>query len=220
MTPPRPKRIYGGQSHEDRVAERRRAFIDAAIEVIGRQGYRAATVRAICAEAELTDRYFYESFDDTEALLRAAYVELSNRLKEAVSAALAKAGRSLEARTDAGLDAFLDFMRDPRAARIMLMEILGVSGAVTALYLQSSQEFAELLLGATEDLVPGMAADREERRTLGAALVGALVYAAGGWALSGYARPASAVKRTCKRVLIGAAKEYLIGDGHPLKRPA
>lgn len=212
MSPARPKRIYGGQSHEDRVTDRRRAFIDAAIEVIGTQGYRAATVRAICAEAELTDRYFYESFDDTEALLRAAYIELSNRLKEAVSAALAKAGASLEARTDAGLDAFLDFMRDPRAARIMLMEVLGVSDAVTALYLQSSQEFAELLLGTAEAVMPGMAAaDREERRMLGAALVGALVYTAGAWALSGYARPAAAVKRTCKRVLIGAARQYPTG---------
>lgn len=204
-----PRRVYGGQSHDVRTAERRRAFLDAGIQVFGMQGYRAATVRMICAEAGLTDRYFYESFDDSEALLRAVYVELSNRLKAAAMDAVAQAGPSLEARADAGLEAFLQFMRDPRVARIMLMEVLGVSQAVTALYLSSSAEFAELLLGTADAFMPGLAGAREDRRALGSALVGALVYTAGGWALSGYARPLADVKKTCQVVLIGAAKQFV-----------
>ena len=204
---PSPRRVYAGQSHEVRVTDRRRAFIDAAIQVIGTRGYRAATVRAICAEAELTDRYFYESFDDAEALLRATYVELSGRLRGKVLAAIEGAEPTMEARTDAGLAAFLEFMRDPRAARIMLMEVLGVSSAVTALYLQNSQEFADLLLGTAKEFVSALPADAKERRLLGAALVGALVYAAGSWALSGYAEPVAAVRRTCRRVLLGTVQQ-------------
>src|ERR1700754_2161618 len=67
------KRRYGGASFEDRQAERRERLIAAAIEVFGRWGREGATVAAICAEAGLTARYFYESFPNRDALFIAAY---------------------------------------------------------------------------------------------------------------------------------------------------
>lgn len=193
-------RVYSGQPLEVRAAERRRAFVEAGIELIGTQGYRAATVRAVVAAAGFTDRYFYESFASTEALLIAVFEELSRRLSERVRAAIADAGPGHEARIEAGLGAFLEFMRDPRAARIVLMEVLGVSEAVTALYLGSTVAFATLLLDAID---PALLRDRDDRKLLGQALVGALVYAAGGWALAGYRSPASRVLSSCRTVLLG-----------------
>jgi len=67
------KRRYGGASFEDRQADRRERLIAAAIEVFGRWGREGATVAAICAEAGLTARYFYESFPNREALFLEAY---------------------------------------------------------------------------------------------------------------------------------------------------
>lgn len=39
----------------------------------------ALTVRAVCREAELTERYFYESFADRDEFVRAVYDDVCNR---------------------------------------------------------------------------------------------------------------------------------------------
>lgn len=80
-TPAQAGRPYGGRTQADRAAERRRRFIDAGIQVFGQYGYRAATVRGLCAQAGLTDRYFYESFDSVLALLEAVYLHQVGRLR-------------------------------------------------------------------------------------------------------------------------------------------
>ena len=58
--PAKPRRVtgraYGGLAPEDRAAARRARFIEAGIELFGTQGFRAATVRGVCAAAGLTDR--------------------------------------------------------------------------------------------------------------------------------------------------------------------
>ena len=217
--PTRPaRRVYAGQTHDARVSERRRAFVEAGLSIIGAQGYRAATVRAVCAEAELTDRYFYESFEGTEALLQAVYREISERLHTAIDEAVAKAGSSLEEQLDAALLALVDTIRDPRAARILFAEVLGVSSAVTALYLQTTSEFAEQLLDAVKLHVPEFEKHPEDRRVLGLALIGAMTFAASAWALSGYTRPAAHVVRNCRRVLIGTVRQFAEEAGaQPMK---
>ncbi len=67
------QRHYAGQSAEARALARRDRLIEAAVGVYGAQGYRNATVKAVCEAAGLTERYFYESFDNSEALLVAAF---------------------------------------------------------------------------------------------------------------------------------------------------
>src|SRR5262245_62037730 len=74
------KRQYGGHSAEERRLARRERLIEAAIRVYGKVGYRTATVKAVCEAAELTERYFYESFASSEALLIAAFETVSYRL--------------------------------------------------------------------------------------------------------------------------------------------
>src|SRR4051794_37883174 len=79
-----PHRVYGGVEREDRVRVRRQRFLEAGVQVFGTRGYRAATVRAICEEAKLTDRYYYESFSSLEDYLLAVYLMLVADLESAV----------------------------------------------------------------------------------------------------------------------------------------
>src|SRR5882757_8998724 len=74
-----PDRRYRGSSAEERRAQRREQFLRAAVRVYGEEGYRRATVRAVCEAAGLTERYFYESFANSEALLVASF-EAVNRV--------------------------------------------------------------------------------------------------------------------------------------------
>ena len=80
MTATARTRHYGGHSTEERRLARRERLIEAAIRVYGKVGYRNATVKAVCEAAELTERYFYESFANSEALLIAAFDAVSHRL--------------------------------------------------------------------------------------------------------------------------------------------
>lgn len=67
------KRRYSGQSFEDRQSDRRERLVRAAAIVAGRFGLEGTSVAAICAEAGLTARYFYESFPSREAVFIEAY---------------------------------------------------------------------------------------------------------------------------------------------------
>ncbi len=67
--PPAPRRRYGGKSAEQRRAERRAALVAAALDIWRELGWASVTMRGVCARAGLTDRYFYESFADRDALL-------------------------------------------------------------------------------------------------------------------------------------------------------
>jgi AcrR family transcriptional regulator len=68
-------RRYGGKSAEQRRAERRAVLIATARDIWQEQGWAAVTMRGVCARAGLTDRYFYESFADRDAVLSAVWDE-------------------------------------------------------------------------------------------------------------------------------------------------
>jgi AcrR family transcriptional regulator len=64
---------WSGVPLEDRQAKRREELVDAGIELLGGEGGPALTVRAVCRRANLTERYFYESFNDRDDFVRAVY---------------------------------------------------------------------------------------------------------------------------------------------------
>jgi AcrR family transcriptional regulator len=119
-------RPYGGVSAEDRRAERRARLIEAGLELLGDRGWAGTTVRGVCAEAGLSERYFYESFGDRERLLAAIFDRVAAEAAKAVLAAVEAAPHDAGAKARAGIDAFVRLLaEDPRRARAMLIESLG-----------------------------------------------------------------------------------------------
>jgi AcrR family transcriptional regulator len=81
------------------------------------------TVRKVCAEAGLNDRYFYENFPDRDALLLAVVDEQIAQGTGVILSAARQAPRHPHARTLAVVTAVLDFLTtDPRRARILTHE--------------------------------------------------------------------------------------------------
>lgn len=125
-----PTRSWRGVSAEDRRAERRAQLIEAGLEVIGTQGWANTTVRGVCRQAGLTERYFYESFPDHEALLLAVYEHVLAEGVRVVLAAAATAPRDLRRdirRTArAGIAAAVELLiGDPRKGRVLILEATG-----------------------------------------------------------------------------------------------
>ena len=64
---------WSGVPLQDRQVLRRDELVTAGVDLLGSADGPALTVRAVCRAAELTERYFYESFADRDEFVRAVY---------------------------------------------------------------------------------------------------------------------------------------------------
>ncbi|MFJ8538866.1 TetR/AcrR family transcriptional regulator [Streptomyces sp. NPDC093591] len=121
---------YGGKSAEERQAERRRRFLDAALQLFGDSpGYRGTTVAALSEAAGLSTRQFYEEFRTLEDVLAALHLQVNAWAEEAVLAAVAGAENLplAERATEIFRAYAANVTSDPRRIRITFVEIIGVS---------------------------------------------------------------------------------------------
>jgi len=140
-------RRYGGASAAERRADRRERLIRAAVALYGEHGYRRTTVAAVCRAAGLTPRYFYEAFENSEALLAETFREVGEVVLRHVADAAAAVDGPAEDRLAAMWTAYYDLLREQRAtARVFLLEVAGIDAAVDALFAESMTAFAALIV--------------------------------------------------------------------------
>ncbi|MBA5605888.1 TetR/AcrR family transcriptional regulator [Duganella sp. FT3S] len=187
------ERVYRGASNEQRVSERRQRLLAAAIHCFGTHGYHHTTLKMLCAEAGLTERYFYESFSNFDELLCSAYNEAADTILAKVTAKVARAAPNPHDRMLAALDAYLAAVAADKArARLVLMEIEGASEAANATYrhrLDLSTDLIEQVICAD---LPARPANGLSPRLLSGALLGAIYQTAKNWALADF-KPARTV---------------------------
>jgi AcrR family transcriptional regulator len=190
-SPPTPRRrSYGGVSPETRQQLRRERLIEAGIEAFGVHGFHAVTVREICAEAKLTERYFYESFQSLEALFTAVYSKLNLELKQATMGALARAPQNSIKLAEDGLRVFFEYVRnDPRRARILLIESISIGQNVHRLANESARDFTDLMRGFISALFPDAVARGVKADLLSAGLIGANIHIATQWVREDFRTP-------------------------------
>ncbi len=155
MSEPNPDngRTWRGQTIEQRQAERREKLIEAGLELFGTRGYANTPVKAICEEAGLTERYFYEAFEDREALLDEIFTMSLAACRKATIDAIRNSDDDLETSMRAGLTAFAhELTRDPRRARIQEIEVVGASPALEAKRRESIHAFAKIVADRTREL--------------------------------------------------------------------
>jgi AcrR family transcriptional regulator len=171
------KRRYSGQSFEDRQTDRRDRLVHAALLVAGRFGLDGTSVAAICAEAGLTARYFYESFPSREAIFVEAYrlaqQELLSRMGEAKD-------RKDPAR--AALTGFFSALQSqPGLARVFLIDLDDHGGAMRMASFEGAAKLRKAFgLKATHPLTV-------------AGIIGAVVDIAKRWIESEFAEPVEEV---------------------------
>lgn len=117
--------VYRGVSAEDRAAERRARLLAATLAVWADPGTRT-TMTAVCAEAGLTERYFYESFANLDEALTAVMDEIAAEIEQATVAAVEAAGDETADRVYASMRAFVQLLvDDPRKGRVAIIESVG-----------------------------------------------------------------------------------------------
>lgn len=199
-------RRYSGQESCDRIKERRGRLIEAAIEVFGTTGYAGAKVKDICKVAGLSERYFYESFENREDLLLGAYVHLTEQIFDVTQRTLEAAGDDIVAGARAGLAAFVGFLLgDRRYARIVLIEVVGVSKELERQRFAALDAFAEIVrhqvltqpVPERESLEPHAGDQGDRVRIAAVALVGAVNHVLVDWLMSGHDITADLIVDVC-----------------------
>ncbi|MFF1279829.1 TetR/AcrR family transcriptional regulator [Streptomyces sp. NPDC058299] len=158
---------YGGRSAEERQAERRRRFLDAALRLFGgTPGYRGTTVAALSQAAGLSTRQFYEEFRTLEDVLAALHLQVNDWAEQAVLDDLATAeGLPLAERATALFRAYARGVTcDPHRVRITFVEIVGVSPRLEEQRLARRARWIDLIRAEADAAVArGEAAPRDYR---------------------------------------------------------
>ncbi|RKT87491.1 DNA-binding transcriptional regulator, AcrR family [Saccharopolyspora antimicrobica] len=160
---------WGGTSLKQRRSARRAKLLEVGLELLGTQGSAAVTVRSVCRHAKLTDRYFYESFADRDALLLAVYDQVAEEARAALGAAVANTEGTREAVATAAVEAFLAVLTDdPRKGRVLLLEPV-TDATLSSRGAELMPVFADLIRSELDEEAAGLGA-----RMTATALIGAL----------------------------------------------
>jgi AcrR family transcriptional regulator len=146
-----PSGMYRGITAEARRSARRERLLDAGLDLLGTAGSQGTSVRAVCRRAGLTTRYFYESFEDLDALLLAVFDRMIEELAAAVVHAIEAAPRDARATAHAAVDTGVRYLTDdPRRARLAFVEALG-SEPLMRRRLEAMRMFGGLLAARARD---------------------------------------------------------------------
>lgn len=168
-------RPWRGVSPEDRVAERRARLLEAALETFSAKSFKATTVRDICREAGLTERYFYESFKSKEALLGALAWQIIGDFLADAAPSVALAGTDLDATIEGAMRAVvMSLTSDPRRARILFVETVGISPDAEAARRKAIASLVGVIMEAGGQAFGEWAKDSLDMELIARSVIGAM----------------------------------------------
>lgn len=146
-------RPYRGVQAAQRLAQRRQSLLEAGLELLGAGGDPAElTVRAICAQAGLGVRYFYETFRDKDDFTAQVYDWVIADIAATTQAAVAAAPPREQSRA-AMANIVRTIAADQRVGRLVFSVQLS-NTVIVRKRADSTALFAQLLLQHADAVVP------------------------------------------------------------------
>ena len=194
--------VYRGVSAAERAAARRTRLLEAGLAVWADPDSRT-TMTAVCTEAGLSERYFYESFTGLDALLEAVMDETAAAIEKTCRQAADLAGEDPRARARASIHAFVRLLLDdPRKGRVAIVE----SVAVPKLRRRRTELLRHLAhqsaLEARERLGPRDRSEAEDE-TAGLLFVGGMAELVTAWLDGTLRASADEIVEAASRALLG-----------------
>lgn len=206
-------RQYAGKAAEIRRTERKKQLVDAGITLFGTQGFASVSIDAICAEARLTKRYFYEAFESREALLTEAYTAATQEFMQSILAAAAPNLGDSRKLVHTGLVQTFSYVRsNPVKARLIMIEAMSVKGQLGGIYGRRYDQFVGLLLEFTRPLLTRPAPDDKQFRVLAKSVVGAIIHLCQSWIATDFKQPMAELVAGLEVIFSGLARELGVRD--------
>jgi AcrR family transcriptional regulator len=191
---PHVTRPWRGESAQDRRQQRRARFMEAALTSFAKHGIAKTTMRDICAEARLTERYFYESFSSTDHAFELLYASLKSELVQRVTQALLTAPKDIENLAREGLRAFYTFIQeDGRRGKIMLIDAVSANQHSLERSRHAVKEYVALMDQLADGLVPPDRRDHLDVEWVAWGLLGLAIQVGTMWIGEGMKRPVDEV---------------------------
>ena len=160
--PGRPEPLYaklrpGPNGDHDAVASNQRSrLIGAMIEEVAEHGYSGATLARLVALAGVSKRAFHELFGTKEAYFLATYDAIVANAVRRTGAAYRSEG-DWQARLRAGFAAYAaEVVEEPKAARLVLVEVLGAGPAALARMRRTRLIFEEVVSASFREAPGGV----------------------------------------------------------------
>ena len=211
MSAPSPKaktnRVYSGLSQAERVKERKEKLLEAGLELFGTIGLKSATVRSLCKTAGLTERYFYESFTDTEDLFCAVYNQQISAIGHYFSNELPQLQGTMEERVNAALDLYFKLVRNSRLVRVLYVEGLHGSPRVTETHYNFIRMTCQLSIQWMRADHPELNLPDDVFSCVAMGIVGACTALAVDWMQGNYSTPHDTMVRSCSLIVLGIMRQ-------------
>lgn len=204
------ERQFKGMSMSERKQARRKKLIEAGLETYGTQGFFSVTVKDICNQAKLTERYFYESFKKSEHLFQTIFLNQIDKLQQTLMQAIMQASPDPQAMIDAGLNAFFSMLEDdPRTARIIYIDAMLVQELHNqATLLETMSRFDRMLHAFVTLMMPNTTLTEKEISLIATGINGYVTQIATRWVMGGFKHSREEIIQACRTVFLALLKEH------------
>lgn len=198
------ERQFKGLSLTERKQARREKLIEAGIAMYGTQGFFSVTVKDVCNEAKLTERYFYESFKKSENLFQTIFLQLIDQLQQNVMQAIVQASADPKKMIESGLTALLTTLKnDPRMARIIYIDAMLVQELHNqATIHETMARFDQMIQAFVMLSMPHIKKTEDEISLVASGLNGYVTQIAIRWVMSGFKQSMEQVLSSCSIVFL------------------
>ncbi|BBF77026.1 TetR/AcrR family transcriptional regulator [Acinetobacter ursingii] len=214
-TRPKPTKVnkerqFKGLSLTERKHARREKLIEAGIETYGIQGFFSVTVKDVCNEAKLTERYFYESFKKSEDLFQTIFLKLIETLQQNVMQSVMQAAPDPAKMIDAGLGALLRTLKDdPRLARIIYIDAMLVQELHNQATIQETMlRFDRMIQAFVMLMMPNLQRSEQEVSLIATGLNGYVTQIAIRWVMGGFKQSQEDVLFACRTVFLSLVQTF------------
>lgn len=185
MPPVSTKRVYAKKNPEQRVIERRERLLEAALQLFATKGYANTTIEALCSEAKVTTRHFYQAFKGREELLLTLYNQLMVELQAGLLSAMQDEHSSLQHKMNQVIQALVkQYLTDTRRAQVGVIEVVGASPAVEKRRREVIHAIAMHLQAFLDEMAAQQKIPRRNYHWLAIAIVGGINELMAEWLMS------------------------------------
>lgn len=204
------ERQFKGLSMAERQQARREKLIEAGIQAYGTHGFFSVTVKDICTEAKLTERYFYESFKKSEHLFQTIFLKLIDELQQNVMQAMMQASSDPKKMIEAGLTALLTTLRDnPRMARIIYIDAMLVQELHNQATIHETMgRFDRMIQAFVMLMMPNLSRSAQEISLVSTGLNGYVTQISIRWVMSGFKQSMEEVLSSCSIVFLALFESF------------
>ena len=205
------ERQFKGLSLAERKQARREKLIEAGIQAYGTHGFFSVTVKDICNEAKLTERYLYESFQKSEQLFQSIFLKQIEILQSTMMQAIVQASPNPRKMVTAGLSALFNLLKnDPRLARIIYIDATLVQELhKQAIIRETMNKFDRMIQAFVMSLMPQIPQAEQEISLVATGLNGYVTQVARRWVIGEFKQSQDEIVAACELVFIALIEKFI-----------